>query len=1323
MEEKLLQNIISEVVKRVGIKLNESSRDNLLAPYLEVLNSKGKNISLSQLKQYLLAKFVNEASINNLSLESNYYLAGIARYYFNGDLTTNKKLNVFYPKFKDKFIPEVCIRLNALIMVLRNAYIDSIGTKFEQPEDFGTLPLKNLLRKYNKAINKELGIENGQDVVQKKETNTDEHVGNGYTFDILYSYEDARKYNQYTSPGAWCITYGAHHYNNYVHSLKIHYVIFKKDGFENIPRQKGANWSSIKPQDEYGNSLIALLQSNINGEPVYITSRWNHGTYDDGTSCEADHAYTKDEFMRIVGITDKDLQRIFRIWKDNKPPVETSEDNVEQNKEKQMVLRIFKYAQMRINGGNIANAFGDYENEILASLTNVAKINAIKEKMQAEYDLGNEVESQRLEKTLNKAINGTVRLGMLKVNGECWTYLIDGNKILFETIAKKETWGDMLAGPVASSPENRKYGNYEIDAANYENVVIYKGVNGYMIYDTRKHQFLEIEGIKKFKFITSISQWEREKDYEGVPGYYEVKMSRDQAALINVKTNEPVVLPNGHSWFEYVRNVGYRWGRRVRTNYMSSLENVLEIVYDSSASEFYFYDMHNRKFFNPDEMFGCQDLHVSAKLPYGISVLYGKTPARYTEAKCLIKNGEPYLLNGMKFFDFVEAIDDTPLFVYKSLDPVKDYKIYDIESGESYDVLTYDNKELGFNDGGKSLILFTLKHELGGSIIAVFSSQFRTWLKNPVNYPDEYLFKLYGVNVYSGTLTVNKEGRRYNLKLSENKPEFILENNMSEDKKTKKIVLTTEQLNRILREENTTTVQLNTTGNTIPSVTNTLLQNQDKIRSASKYGDVDLHFSNPNAANGSNDTVPTQHVEVNDGQNISQAINQQVNPTVLADGGDIEVSGDGVSEWKKFSKRMVEEARLDKIRQNGIVITKRALSESFLSEDVNNSNRYIETNTVSNKLKEYTKKNIVYISHLGFEIRIDSDLGSIYTSREHGGSSVSKMSKGDFLKMMSGDKTIVSDIIELHIRNLDSNNMPQKLLVSDISLAKKIAYWIRVSNKNGGMFGKWDFPFDKNLMNYNAWLEKTNVSDIPKYEISNASLNELEENPHNDRNQWNDEYRMFMDGLEKGQYEIFNDTLYVQIFNKSTQDNDPRFVYIKKGEDKLHDDHFYIQNSPVLSDNQLKDIYYAVGWEDVLPELIDYDNFEMYENKIGIIPEPKTFIISWMAELTAPKKGKVGGKMLIKAVDEKEAEKRFKKRLFANGYNGKPVSFTLVDLKIEEADNVKEGKIKINPENKGKFNATKKRTGKPTEELTHSSNPITKKRAIFSQNAAKWRKK
>ena len=56
-----------------------------------------------------------------------------------------------------------------------------------------------------------------------------------------------------------------------------------------------------------------------------------------------------------------------------------------------------------------------------------------------------------------------------------------------------------------------------------------------------------------------------------------------------------------------------------------------------------------------------------------------------------------------------------------------------------------------------------------------------------------------------------------------------------------------------------------------------------------------------------------------------------------------------------------------------------------------------------------------------------------------------------------------------------------------------------------------------------------------------------------------------------------------------------------------------------------------------------------------------------------------------------------------------------------EAMQMKYGGIHINPANKGKFNATKKATGKTTEELTHSKNPLTRKRAIFSQNASRWK--
>ena len=68
----------------------------------------------------------------------------------------------------------------------------------------------------------------------------------------------------------------------------------------------------------------------------------------------------------------------------------------------------------------------------------------------------------------------------------------------------------------------------------------------------------------------------------------------------------------------------------------------------------------------------------------------------------------------------------------------------------------------------------------------------------------------------------------------------------------------------------------------------------------------------------------------------------------------------------------------------------------------------------------------------------------------------------------------------------------------------------------------------------------------------------------------------------------------------------------------------------------------------------------------------------------------------------------------------KVINLTESDI-IKLVEKIVKNTIDINPKNKGKFDATKKKTGKSTEELTHSKNPITRKRAIFAQNAKKWK--
>ena len=86
------------------IILSEGKRDEALGMFLPLFQKRGIETNISKLKQLLLNKFVTEAGIHALSQGSNFYLLGVAMYYFNGELTKNSRLNALYPQFKDKFI-------------------------------------------------------------------------------------------------------------------------------------------------------------------------------------------------------------------------------------------------------------------------------------------------------------------------------------------------------------------------------------------------------------------------------------------------------------------------------------------------------------------------------------------------------------------------------------------------------------------------------------------------------------------------------------------------------------------------------------------------------------------------------------------------------------------------------------------------------------------------------------------------------------------------------------------------------------------------------------------------------------------------------------------------------------------------------------------------------------------------------------------------------------------------------------------------------------------------------------------------------------------
>lgn len=749
--------------------LNESSRDNLLLPYLELLNAKGVKCTLSQLKQFLLAKFVNEAHIRNLSLESNYYLAGVAKYYFHGDLTTNKTLNVFDSNVKDVFNTEVCQKLNILILALRNSYIDSVGTTFEQPEDFGELTLPKLFRKYNKLICKEMGIEvpvKHREVVDNLDRN--DRVGNGYTFDILYSYEEAQKYNKYTEPGAWCITYGEHHFNSYVRRLGIHYVIFRKDGFENVERKKTEGWTTQKPQDEYGNSLIAVLQKNNSWEPVYITSRWNHGSYSDNSACEADHAYTTGEFMRITGVSPADLERIFKIWQKDREvrKVNVSDERKALNKEMKNVLRLVKYAQIRMNGGNFDKAFDEEFNfKQVNVLSNYQRLGNLRQAAQTARKNGKDI--AQYETSYYKTVRDSVRACQITYNDSTYIFLIDKNKILFETLYRVNGTYDGISLHFETSEDDSGGWN---GARHFKNIVLCSFPNGSMLYDTRRHCFVDVDGIQKFKYVTDMTYSGKIEGNDN--GYYEVKMSQNVTAWIDWNTNKPLVLPNGSSWFEYaVANTRfwYKSGREVRTNFAGNRDGAAYIVYDSSANETYFYDLNTKRFFQPEtneetRIYEYNPFEQRDNMPKGYYIIRYKQSKEqyYNFLYAIYHDGKPLSYEGNKLFSAVDSLGNGFLYFVTEGKPV----LFNINENKNYpfpiNLNNVNVEQLWQKCEHFSFFRIFFDYQNKEEKIIIFCQSNKCFIKNP--FTNDFVFKTrFNYRIYNDYMTFEFGRNRYKL--------------------------------------------------------------------------------------------------------------------------------------------------------------------------------------------------------------------------------------------------------------------------------------------------------------------------------------------------------------------------------------------------------------------------------------------------------------------------------------------------------------------------------------------------------------------------------
>ena len=117
---------------------------------------------------------------------------------------------------------------------------------------------------------------------------------------------------------------------------------------------------------------------------------------------------------------------------------------------------------------------------------------------------------------------------------------------------------------------------------------------------------------------------------------------------------------------------------------------------------------------------------------------------------------------------------------------------------------------------------------------------------------------------------------------------------------------------------------------------------------------------------------------------------------------------------------------------------------------------------------------------------------------------------------------------------------------------------------------------------------RLNESQLKKV-ITQSAKSILKESSDTDA-QWKSELQAFMRGLRNGNYDVSGDTVYVEIWKSRSASNDPRYVSYKRGDNRLRDDHFYMQHSPRLSRRTINAINKRLGWG-------GDDEYDLYENK------------------------------------------------------------------------------------------------------------------------------
>ena len=262
------------------IKINESQfLRNFANGYLITENRASKNQSLAR-------KMVRSI---NPSLNDKEFTENVLH-----DIPNVRKADFHLYPAVVRFVLNAGNSLDANTILELNKYIGIIAPKSKElglDQNANGMTLQDFFNQFQGDVTQR-ETDDREASAQYGDNNGGNH--NGYTIVPIPNFEEASEYSNYTD---WCVTQGEEYFLKYTNDGSGIFYFLLKDGFENVPKEKGQNC----PLDEYGLSMIAVSFRH-DGSVNTVTCRWNH---DNGGN---DSIMSPEQVSKLIGA---DIYSIF----------------------------------------------------------------------------------------------------------------------------------------------------------------------------------------------------------------------------------------------------------------------------------------------------------------------------------------------------------------------------------------------------------------------------------------------------------------------------------------------------------------------------------------------------------------------------------------------------------------------------------------------------------------------------------------------------------------------------------------------------------------------------------------------------------------------------------------------------------------------------------------------------------------------------------------------------------------------------------------------------------------------------------------------------